>query len=184
MGLFQDIAALYPSFNKIPQEHVGSIKEIVFSCRDGVNSICVVFNNANALSAVAPNIPSSILEYVSHRYAVDLESLGTDRERYYVDLIDHPTISIKGWFCNNGEIYQEKNYRRASSGGVEVDRYNVSGELISEAEPEIEATESDWSGHPEVISIVSKDYGSTVGHIFLKKVLTNQTYVRLFGLDE
>jgi len=183
MGLYQEISALYPSFNKIPQEHLENISEVVFSWRDGVDSICVVFRTPEALRAIAPNVPLSITNRKANRYAADLESIGSTRERYYVDVPSDPVISIMGWFCNNGVIEQEKEYRRAGESVLEVDRYNGEGEMISSAEPEVETLESEWRGRPEVLTIVKSYPEESAGFIVLKKTLTDQTYIRLYGIN-
>lgn len=184
MGLFQDIAALYPSFNKIPQAYLPTITEVIFSYRDGTNSICVVFNNPDAIKAISVSVPDEIINQNAYRYMVDLESLGSDKERYYTDIIGDQEISLVGWYVSDATIYQKKVYRRVPSGGLEVDRYDASGSLISSGEGEVQAVDNDWKGNTQVLELAKTYSSDSIGYLVLKKTAVDQSYIRLFGLHE
>lgn len=183
MDLYQDITALYPSFNKIPQTYLSTITEVIFSYRDGINSICVVFNNSDAIKAISVSVPDDIINQNAFRYMVDLESLGSDKERYYTDIIGDEEISLVGWYVNDASIYQKKIYRRIVSGGLEVDRYDASGSLISSGEGEVQTVDDDWKGYTQALEIAKTYSSDSIGYLVLKKTDVDQSYIRLYGIN-
>lgn len=184
MQFWDEMALVYPSLARVPRPLRQDIVELGLSCRAGASSLCVVFGQAASIKRVAPEVPDVITERIAHRYAVDLESLGTAQERFYVDLIDDPVVTVRGWVCAHGAIVQEKVYRRVGPGRLEVDRHTPDGQLISAGEPEFVGDDSDWSGAPGALDLARRAVAAeaAAGYLVLKKLRTDQSYIRLYGV--
>ena len=122
-------------------------------------------------------VPNSIAVVETNRYAVDLESIGTDMVRIYHDGNKEKNEVLHGYYLNNGAIIQKKRYKR-KEGSVAIDRYDAQGNLISADENEISGDRSLWRGPAEIA-----DAADTIGDpwviIYLAKTNVDQSYIRV-----
>lgn len=154
------------------------ISELVFSCRDGQLSLCVVFSDVMALRSVIGTVPDVIEQANGNRFGVDLESIGTDRLRLYIDGQDGGE-SIRGFYFDQDlQMDVLKKYKRADGFGLLIDRYDGSGNLISPDEPESASDSSCWTG-PQEIMDAAIDAQQDHSVIFLEKGDKNQNYIRI-----
>jgi hypothetical protein len=152
-----------------------SVQELVFSCRDGQLSVCVVFNSIEALTDIIGSVPNEILSASTNRYGVDLESIGSSNLRLYVDGQSDSEMLRSYSYNSSGGLTQSKIYKRSDGEyPILIDRYNASGDLISADEPEYSGDSSLWTGPAEIIDTAS-------GHdvIYLAKVNADQCYMRV-----
>lgn len=172
----------HPTTLGLSDQVIDAVTEIVYSCRDGVTTLCLVFEDKEVFRSVVGTIPPEIENAETYRYAVDYESLGTDLQRLYIDsTVDNH--SIIGYNYNSSfELIQSKNYKRNGDDGLLVDRYDSGGSLVSPDEGEVPCQKSEWTGDqnlPNYLEADAKAHGFTV--IYLKKTTKNQTYIRVAG---
>lgn len=159
----------------VPAKVHDDISELIFSQRQNVFSVCIVFNKLSSLYAVTTNIPSVIVDGSYNSYAVDLESLDTDEVRFYVRPKNSPSIEVIGYLADvEGNIIQKKIYKVSGKNTLDIDRYDASGALISPNEPEGRCSEQEWLG-PKLLVDIARDNGLRT--FFLKKFSKNQTYL-------
>jgi len=184
MSFWADLAGVFPSLERLPEAARRHVVELIPSARSTVQSLCVVFDEGEALRMTAPEVPEFILARTAHRYAVDLDSLGTGAERYYVDEIFDPEVALRGWICTGGVVVEEKTYRRAGPGCLLIDRRDASGAWLSRDEPECVGSDVDWSGEPHVLDLAKTALatGEILGFLVLKKEGRSQSYLRIYGV--
>lgn len=138
-----------PSLSNLGSEVLEDITGVVFSCRDGVDTVCAVTSSISTLSSIMGDVPSVIQEAVTGRYFVDLASLGSNKVRLYVDSDRANEMIVGYYFSSDNEMLIEKRYKKPSEDSpllCPVDRYDASGRLISANEPEAVSDRSCWTG--------------------------------------
>lgn len=157
----------------------GGISELVFACRDGDVSLCVVFSKAMSLRGLIGELPAEIEQAESSRYAVDLESIGTDKLRLYVDGQEDGEVLRGFYFNSNGRMTVLKKYNRTDDKTIiSIDRYDGAGTLIGADEPESASDSSCWTG-PQDILDAALDAQQDHNVIFLSKGDKLQSYIRI-----
>jgi hypothetical protein len=152
-----------------------SVQELVFSCRDGELSVCVVFNSIEALTDIIGSVPSEISSASTNRYGVDLESVGTSKLRLYCDGQTDSEMLRSYAYSASRSLIESKIYKRSDGEyPILIDRYNAFNDLISADEPEYSGDSSLLTGPAEIIDTAS-------GHdvIYLAKVNADQCYMRV-----
>lgn len=156
-----------------------SISELVFACRDGEVSLCVVFSNAMALRSLIGDLPAEIEQAQTIRYAVDLESIGTDKLRLYIDGQEDGEVLRGFYFDRNMRKTILKKYRKTDDKAIiSIDRYNGAGSLVSGDEPEAASDSSCWTG-PQDLLDAALDAQQDHNVIFLSKGDKLQSYIRI-----
>ena len=184
MAFYDTLAGFYPSALLVPEEQRKFISEVIFCWRAGKESLVVAFMNSDALAATAPSAPQDVLSRLANRYAVDLDSLGTDRERFYVDDPNSDTVSIRGWYYDNGVQTESKEYLRDGRGTLAVQRYTPAGTATGVPEGEVTGTDIHWRGRRAVLEFAQAEVAAedAAGYFVLTKLASNQCYLRLFGI--
>ena len=156
-----------------------SVSELVFCCRDGETSLCVVFSNIEALSTLIGDLPAEIEQAESKRFAVDLESIGTSRLRIYVDGQDDGELLRGFYFDSQNRMTTLKKYKRTDDKAIiSVDRYDGAGNIIGEDEPEAASDSTSWTGPSEILE-AALDAEQDHIVIFLSKSDKDQSYIRI-----
>lgn len=164
------------SLDNLSSKAKQSVSEIIFSHRQGVLSVCVVVTSLSDLKLITNNIPAYIKKSKAKRYAVDLESIGTTKQRFYIDC-KKENISIEGFYFENNNLYESKVYKRNGIDSLLIDRFDSNGVLISANEEEIASNSASWTGGSDIIT-AAENSGYTV--VYLKKVSKDQSYIRIF----
>lgn len=181
MNIGNDFSFVSSSLDDLAKNIKNQLTEVIYSWRDGVESVCAVTESLTCLgSLLGHDVPAEVSEATTRRYGVDLESIGTDNLRLYVDGVD-PGVSLLSFkYDSDLKVTERKTYKRATQ-GVLIDRYNASGELISGDEPEFPVPKSDFLGSAELadrMEQVATDNEYSIK--FLKKGNTNQSYARVY----
>jgi len=171
--------------------------DLIFSYRNGEFSTClVVMGYENLVKAIGiDNVPRIFKDNPKEeiQYGVDLESLSTNKKRFYTNesswkdidpeayRVSHQNIGGRGYYINNDDrIWTTKIYKGTIAYNTNVDRWKQMGAKNIKAasdEPEIVAEDSDWKGPKEILKIC-QDNG--IDYRVYKKGLKNQSYVRVF----
>lgn len=166
----------YKILNRLPQNLKLSIKELIFSYRNGKETICAVFNNKDPLLDLLGNLPEKIMNTNVDTYGVDLESIGTDQVRVYHSCKEKDKM-LMGYYIKDNKIDEYKIYKRTDDRStILIDRYNSNGELISANEKEIRTERSEWPGSKTILKLADSNGFYTN---FLKKVNKDQFYARV-----
>tara|TARA_R100001510_G_C7643190_1_gene200712 strand:+ start:1095 stop:1745 length:651 start_codon:yes stop_codon:yes gene_type:complete len=178
-----DFRFLTPALDNLSPDIRDQLVEVIYSWRDGVESVCVVTESLDCLKTMLNgNVPSEIskAKMTPPRYFVDLESIGTDNLRLYIDDSQRMDISIVGFkFDSNGNLTERKDYWRDKE-GVLIDRYDASNNLISSKEPEIMVTKDDFLGSSEIADKVEQIANERrYDLVWMNKVNTKQSYIRI-----
>lgn len=157
--------------------------ELIWSYRSGVVSLCWVTEDLEAFTEVlGGTVPEVLTISGSSRYFVDLESLGSDKIRLYIDSPNDGEALLGYYFSSleqDAAPYEYKVYSSVSKTEVSINRYTGSGDLISEGEGEVQTNApADWSGPKELLDLCKDQSGS---FRILKKVSKDQSYLRLTG---
>jgi len=169
-GYFQELDSL-------TTEQKDGLKMLVFCNRLGFNSVTVMARDKNIFKSIAGEYADLITRDAT-RYFVDLQSLSSqDKVRIYADYSE-PTVEFEGYYIDSQKsIYEKKIYRKVSSDHVDIERYDMQGNRLTDSEPEIKASESDWTGPQGLVEAAKNS-----GHLFwfLKKTLKDQNYLVVF----
>ena len=157
--------------------------ELVWSYRAGEVTLCWVTDDLAAFTEVlGGTVPEVLTLSGSSRYAVDLESLGSDKVRLYINSPNDGEVGLGYYFSSlehDAEPYEYKVYSSVSKTGVSISRYTGSGDLISEGDGEVQTNvPADWGGPKELLDLCKEQSGSVR---ILKKVGKDQSYLRLTG---
>lgn len=154
------------------------ITEIIFTKRNDVISVTVVFPKREPVEElVSFQIPIELLRYNSKRFGVDLESIGSNKVRLYVDDPFDRLVSIYGYYLDSfGTIYEKKVYKRNGKTSILIDRYDSNDVLISENEEEVSCTSKDWKGPLSLAKAANINGYETV---FIRKKDKDQCYLRV-----
>jgi len=182
---------LHPSTKELSSDVLDKTTELVFSFRDGVESICWVTDDKDVFKSVAGEVPNIVYNANADRYAVDLDSIGTSQVRMYVGYNNtKDDISGYGYYMSStGNIVEKKVYKVASDyDPILIDRYDVNGVLISENEKELIADKGEWFGDKSLVDDINEirvkafhDYEKIFGVAYTKKEEKNQSYIRVFS---
>jgi hypothetical protein len=177
MSIGKAFAPYNIALGSLPETVLENITEVIFSYRDGVETVCAVTPSLEALEAMVGTVPDLIKSVSTSRYFVDLESIGTDKLRLYISS-SNANVSIEGYyFDKEGKPFVKKVYKKKGKKGLLIDYYDAEGNIIEADSPEVTASRSSWLGNPEVADAAdSSDY-----HVlYLKKVTKPQCYIRIY----
>ena len=182
MTIGSDFSFVSSKLNDLSDNVRNQLTEVIYSWRDGVESVCVVTESLDCLnSLLSNNVPFHVSEATTRRYFVDLESIGTDNLRLYIDGSDRGIELISFKYDANLNLIEKKIYKRGE-GVTLIDRYNSSDELISSNETEFLIPKSDFLGSSEIadkMEQVANDNNYSIK--FLKKGNSNQSYIRVYN---
>ena len=185
----EDFSFLSPALDSLSSDIKKQISEVIYCWRKGVESVNVVTESLDCLRALLNcDVPTEVSEgdfYHIPRYAVDLESIGTDKLRLHRDDASRDDISAVGFkFDLNMNLIEREDYWRDKTGdqpGVLVDRYDASNNLIYSKMPRsVGVTKSDFLGSSELADKVEQ-IASEKNYIvfFANKVDGSQSYIRI-----
>lgn len=183
MSADDKIAQLFSGFSEgldnLSTELKSQLKELVFSIRQNVLSVCAVFSDKEPIEKlIGFNIPKEILDLKPGKLGVDLDSIGTDRLRLYASNTDDG-VEVYGYYLKDNSIYEKKIYTEVKVPGapyISIDRFDADGKIISENEVELIGDESYWVGSRDLIDIARENNYRCV---FFKKKEKDQCYVRI-----
>lgn len=165
------------------------LEEVIWCCRNGVTTRCNVYLSYHemALAVGTSNIPQYIKDINANmsysqsvRWGVDIESVGTDLQRFYVGAEyqdeSNPDLQGRGYKFNaNNELLEYNEYVVEDDINLLVNKYHANGAVIEYGGHEAETTDDDWTGNTSILTTV-KESGNPY-HI-LKKSYANQSYLR------
>ena len=186
----EDFSFLSPVLNNLPSDIKSQLVEVVYCWRDGVESVSVVTESLDCLSALLNgNVPTEISKgtVYSHypRYAVDLESIGTDKLRLHRDDATRDEISAVGFIYDaNMNLIEREDYWRDKTGDQSqmlIDRYDASNNLISSKELDsVVVAKDDFLGSSEIadkIEQIANEKRCIV--VFANKVKAKESHIRI-----
>lgn len=177
MNIIDKFSPFFASLRDLPDYAREAMIELVLSERQGTLSVCYVTDQIVTFRKLVGVVPNSISVAETVRYAVDLESIGTDRVRIYHDGDKENNEVLHGYYLNGGAIVQKKKYKRGDN-SVYIDRFDAEGNLISEDEREISGDRTLWRG-PSEIADVADTIDLPWSVIYLAKVNADQSYIRI-----
>ena len=162
---------------------LGATDELAWSYRAGVVSLCWVTEDLAAFTEVlGGTVPEVLTISGSRRYFVDLESLGSDKIRLYIDSPNAGEVLVGYYFSSlakDAVPTEYKIYTAASRTELLINRYTSDGDLISEGEREVQTDDpADWGGPKDLLELCLAQPQQL---IILKKVSKDQSYLRLTG---
>ena len=173
------LAHLHPSTQRLGYGVLSKVTEFVYCSRNSVDTVCLVTDDLDVFTSLIDSVPTQITEAQTNRYAVDLGSIGTDNVKMYIDSPNDGEVLL-GFQCkNNGEILQNKTYKRKDK-GILLDKFNADGSEISLNEEELGCDRSGWGGDAHLLTSIEAlavANNLTVG--FLKRTNANQSYIRV-----
>lgn len=173
------LAHLHTSTQNLTNDILENVAEYVYCSRDGVDTVCLVTKELNTLKALVSNIPDEVSQASTIRYAVDLGSIGSDNVKLYVDSPAEGQVLL-GFQCQNtGAIIQRKIYKKTQT-GILLDKFAADGSVISENEVENICQSDGWTGDTQLLqNIVSLVEANNLKIVFLKRTMSNQSYIRV-----
>ena len=157
--------------------------ELIWSSRSGELSLCWVTEDLAAFTEVlGGTVPEVLTISGSRSYFVDLESLGSDKIRLYIDSPNAGEVLVGYYFSSlehDAVPSEYKIYTATSRTDLSINRYNAAGDLISEDEREVQTDDpADWKGPKDLLDLC---LAQPQHLIILKKVSKDQSYLRLTG---
>ena len=181
MSVGNDFSFVSSELDNLSDDTKNQLTEVHHCWRDGKESVCVATESFDCLSnLLSNNVPSHVSEATTRRYFVDLESIGTDTLRLYIDGSDKETALVSFKYDTNLNLTEKKIYKRGE-GVTLIDRYNASGELISPNETHSIVSKSDFLGRVEIadrMEQVANDKNYSIK--FVKKGNANQCYIIIY----
>ena len=177
MKLINTFEPFFQSLRDLPFYARLAATELIISDRDGDLSVCYVTESLFDFIKLVGDVPEHIRNAPTERYFVDLESIGTDRVRMYIES-DSDNEELLGYYVNNNRIYESKRYKRNPDGGLLIDRYNQANAKISSDEGEISGDRSLWTG-PAAIADAAENMGGSWSVVYLAKTDKPQSYIRI-----
>ena len=184
MSVGATLAHLHKSTSALPADVLEDTTELIYTLRDGVLSVCVVVSKLETLAKIIGKVPTLIQSAVTKRYAVDLQSIGTDILRLYIDGAE-PGVVIYGYYFDPSlNMLQKKVYKKMDPGKIAIDRYNGNGVLISSDEPEAKGDRSCWLGDKDFALRVEQE-ASAHGYAarYTYKEGKPQSYLRVMRMS-
>jgi hypothetical protein len=174
------LSHLHTSTAELSADILEDIGEVIYTMRDEEFSVCVVASRLKTLKKIIGKVPDIIQSATTKRYAVDLQSIGTDILRLYTDGSE-PGVVINGYYFDPSlKMLQKKTYKKVKPGELAVDRYNGDGVLISPSEPEKQGDSSCWLGDKDFAARVEQEalaHGHDVRYTY--KGNKSQSYLRV-----
>tara|TARA_X000001036_G_C20572610_1_gene763301 strand:- start:172 stop:834 length:663 start_codon:yes stop_codon:yes gene_type:complete len=196
----EDFSFLSPALNNLSSDIKSQLTEVVYCWRDGVESVSVVTESLDCLSAILNgNVPTEILEAKMYpttvqasqayqylpRYGVDLDSIGTDSLRLATGDEGRQDVSAVAFKYNSsGNLIEREDYWRDNTGdqlGMLIDRYDANDNLIISKELDSVVVEkSEFLGSSELADKV-KQIANEKGYItiFSNKVKSKESHIRI-----
>lgn len=174
---------LHKSTAELPLDVLGDIREVIYTIRDGMFSVCVVMSKLETLANLIGTVPDLVRDAITERYFVDLQSIGTDTLRLYTDAVE-PGVVIYGYYFDTSlKMIQKKNYKKVKPGELAVDRYDSDGVLTSHSEPEKQGDSSCWLGDKDFAAQVEQE-ASANGYVvrYTYKQEKPQSYLRVMRM--
>ena len=171
------------ALDQLPDHCRSATSELVWSYRSGEVTLCWVTDDLPAfIEVLGGSIPEVLTLTESSRYGVDLDSLGSDKVRLYINSPNDGEVLLGYYFSSlehDAAPYEYKVYTSVSKTEVSINRYTGDGDLISEGEGEVQTDVStSWSGPKELLDLCEAQTGTVR---ILKKVSKDQSYLRLTG---
>lgn len=142
-----------PSLSQLSAAVLADISEIVFCCRGGIETTCIVTYNLSTLTTLMGTVPDVLQSAVTGRYFLDIDSLNTSVVRTYVDSPNPNEVILNYNFDASNNLVQKKIYKRVflADGTLDpynllIDRYDGAGNLVSANEPEAQTDRDSWTG--------------------------------------
>ena len=180
MSVGTTLSHLHESTAALSATVLDDIGEVIYTMRDGELSVCVVASKLETLARIIGEVPDPVRSAVTKRYAIDLQSIGTDILRLYIDGSE-PGVVIHGYYFDPSlKMLQKKNYKKVKPGELAVDRYDGDGVLVSANEPEKQGNSSCWLGDKDFAARVEQE-ASVHGHSvrYTYKQEKPQSYLRV-----
>ena len=172
-------ASFNTSLSQLGKALLEDITEVVFCCRDGVETVCAVTPNLSTLTSIVGVVPSEVSSAFTGRYFIDLDSIGTSTVRFYVDGNGAGEVLINYNYNSHNTLMQKKIYKEGSDKfNVLIDRYDGSGLLVSANEPESQTDRASWTGSASTADAVE---GSSYKARWLSKGRKPQSYIYVIG---
>mgnify|MGYP003384078207 CR=1 FL=1 len=145
------VGTYFASFNatlgQLSDAVLEDINEVVFCCRDGLETICAVTPSLSTLTSIVGTVPVEVESALTGRYFIDLDSVNTSAVRFYVDGVGEGEVLINYNYDASNTLTQKKIYKEGSDKfNVVIDRYDGSGLLVSSNEPESQTDRTSWTG--------------------------------------
>ena len=171
------------ALDQLPYHAHDATSELVWSYRYGEVTLCWVTEDLPAfIEVIGGSIPEVLTLTGSSRYGVDLESLGSNKIRMYIDSPNAGEVLLGYYFSSLADEAvpsEYKIYTTVSKTEVSISRYTGSGDLISDGEGEVQVdVPTSWSGPKELLDLCEAQTGIVR---ILKKVSKDQSYLRLTG---
>lgn len=160
----------------LADEHKAKLYGLVWSYRSGVSSVCVLTKDRDTVFSITNGIGTATKQ--GDIYGVDLESVGTDKVRVYVDPRKKPDdpIILVGYYYNQDDVFYEyKQYYKDTDSNLAIRRFDASGNLLAN-ETEGPATASDWKGITDLVDIATSN---NIAHVMFKKGEKDQCYIMM-----
>lgn len=173
---FSEFKKYSKALNLLSDDIISNLCSIVFSKRENILSIGVITKDADTFKKILKGVtlPTDFLSGNFIKLGTDLESIDSDKIRIYKMFPKSYDVRIEGFYINkSGEVLEKKIYKNFSKHELHIDRYDASGNLVSENEVEKDCSEEDWTGPLEIVK-EAKQNNYDIN--FLKKASKNQTY--------
>tara|TARA_Y100000996_G_scaffold181993_1_gene142285 strand:- start:345 stop:1010 length:666 start_codon:yes stop_codon:yes gene_type:complete len=196
----EDFSFLSPVLNNLPSDIKSQLVEVVYCWRDGVESVSVVTESLDCLSALLNgNVPTEISEAKMYsttvhaaqpyqylpRYGVDLDSIGTDNLRLATGDEGREGISAVAFkYDSSGNLIEREDYWRDKTGdqsGMLVDRYDAYDNLIISKELDsVVVAKDDFLGSSEIADKIEQIANEKrYGLVFANKVKAKESHIRI-----
>lgn len=171
-------AHLHPSTNELDSAILNKTTELIYCCRDGVESVTLVVDNRQTLRDLVGDLPPEI--YNTTRYGVDLSSIGTDKVRIYLNSHSSEEHIIGYYFSSDNKVLQKKNYKKTDTTDALIDRYESDGTEISMDEVEAVASRADWGGSSSLADSLEKIVSdNNFILVYSKREGKDQSYIKV-----
>lgn len=163
-------------------------QEIIYCNRIGIDSQVDVYLSYHDMASNIgdSNIPQHIKDINTNmsyprpvRWGVDIESIGTNVQRFYVGAEyqneTKPELQGSGYKFNSDNELLEYNEYKIIDDKLIVDKYDADGNILDAGGEEVECGDDEWTGNTSILNTVQ----NSGNHYFvLKKLYANQTYLR------
>jgi hypothetical protein len=159
---------------KLDKTTKDAIIELIFSFRESVESVWVVFESFDTFSTLVGNVPEKIKQDYesgkSTKFYVDLESLNTNKVELYTNYKESG-VQLVGYCVDAGTIYETEIYYDTSTTSVLIKRYDSEMNLLDDQETGYIVDLNEWSGSKDVVDIALKN---SLNIKCIKKAIKNQ----------
>ena len=174
------LAPYHTTTKSLSDAVLANITELVYSYREGTETVCAVTEDLDTFESMVGTVPDVIRNTQTYRYAVDLESLGTNKVRMYTDSPETGESLLGYYIDSDGDITEKKIYKKQVGGGLMIDRYDATDTLIASDQPEAQCDRSGWTGREWLADKVEEiAEANNFAVIYLRKGNKNQCYIRV-----